>query len=100
MTDEPLKLETFAALLGTIFRVAYSSEAELEVELAAAAPGAHPGRAGGREPFSLIFLGPPQSPYLPQGTYRFVHPQLGNLDIFIVPIGPQTDRMQYQAVFG
>jgi hypothetical protein len=52
----------------------------------------------GRAPFSLEFLGPLE-PVLPQRTYRFEHDQLGELEIFIVPLGPRDDRMRYEAVF-
>ena len=51
------------------------------------------------EPFSLVFLGP-SNPILPQATYRLTHDRLGQLDIFIVPVGPDPQgRIQYEAVF-
>ncbi len=55
--------------------------------------------ADDRRPFSLIFLGPVSQQYLLQATYCLAHPQMGDLDIFIVPLGPQAGRMQYQAIF-
>src|SRR4051812_36588677 len=51
---------------------------------------------GIRQPFNLIFVGPLDR-VLPQATYQFVHPQLGDLDIFIVPIGPGAEGMRYEA---
>ncbi|WP_144224108.1 DUF6916 family protein [Mesorhizobium amorphae] len=53
-------------------------------------------RSGGA--FALTFRGPPTEP-LQQATYPLVHPRLGRLDIFIVPIARQTDGMRYEAVF-
>ena len=52
-----------------------------------------------RQPFSLLFLGPPSDHYLPQRTYRLAHAQMGDLDIFLVPLGPVDRRMQYEAIF-
>ena len=52
-----------------------------------------------RHPFSLFFTGP-QSPHLPQGTYRMRHDAFDEpLDIFIVPVGKQTNGYLYEAVF-
>ncbi len=48
--------------------------------------------------FALTFRGPLASP-LPQAIYPLVHPGLGRLDIFIVPIARQDDGMRYEAVF-
>lgn len=60
------------------------------------APRSHGGRA---EPFSLLFSRTPGAP-IPQATYSLAHPELGVLDIFIVPIGPdETGRQRYEAVF-
>jgi hypothetical protein len=51
------------------------------------------------EPFALVFLGPSGSP-LPQATYSLAHSELGELAIFLVPIGPDdTGRHRYEAVF-
>jgi hypothetical protein len=53
-----------------------------------------PREPGGRAPFSLVFQGGPEQT-LPQGIYRVEHPELGALEIFLVPIA--ADR--YEAVF-
>jgi hypothetical protein len=51
------------------------------------------------EPFSLVFTGDPV-PVLPQQVYALEHPELGRLEIFLVPIGPaSTGAMRYEAVF-
>ncbi len=49
----------------------------------------------GFEQFSLIFAGPPE-PLLPQGTYRFMHDDLGELPLFMVPIGRNALNVQYE----
>jgi hypothetical protein len=56
-------------------------------------------RPGGRQPFSLRFHGP-QTPLLPQATYALEHPDFDRLDVFIVPIGQDAQRVEYEAVFG
>jgi hypothetical protein len=50
-----------------------------------------------RVPFSLVFHAPRLAP---QQTFTVRHPQLGELAIFLVPLGPQGDgAMAYEAVF-
>jgi hypothetical protein len=56
------------------------------------------GRPGDRQPFSLIFRGPPQ-PILPQAIYDFPHPKHGVLGIFIVPVGADAPGATYEAIF-
>lgn len=51
-----------------------------------------------REPFSLLFRGP-KEPILPQQVYHLEHPRLGSVELFLVPVGPDTVGMQYEAVF-
>lgn len=52
-----------------------------------------------RRPFSLIFRHAQASTYLPQRIYTLEHPALGQLDLFLVPIGTDAVGMQYQAIF-
>ena len=53
---------------------------------------------GGRQPFSLIFRGPP-APLLPQAIYALQHAGLGVLEIFVVPIARGAEGVSYQAIF-
>ena len=48
--------------------------------------------------FSLVFRGPATQP-LPQQTYRLRHAELGELDLFLVPLGPDAEGMLYEAAF-
>ena len=50
-----------------------------------------------RVPFSLVFRGPPDA-VVGQQTCGFGHPQLGQFDLFIVPLGPDAEGMRYEAV--
>jgi hypothetical protein len=36
---------------------------------------------------------------LPQATYPVEHDELGRMEIFLVPIGPDGSGMRYEAVF-
>src|SRR5262245_53099009 len=51
-----------------------------------------------RRPFSLIFR-QPEGAYLPQRIYSIEHAALGQLDLFLVPIGPDQRGMRYEAIF-
>ncbi len=51
-----------------------------------------------RRPFSLIFHDSGAG-YLAQGTYPIEHPELGVLDMFIVPVSAGHDGARYQAIF-
>jgi hypothetical protein len=53
---------------------------------------------GKRRPFSLRFRGP-RIPTLAQATYRLVHAEMGELEIFLVPIASDWDATTYEAVF-
>lgn len=91
-----LTLSTFEPLVGDRFTVDAKTPAGLEVVLeSATAAGAWP---GGRDPFSLLFLGPGE-PLLPQATYALRHAGLGVLEIFLVPIARAADGVRYEAIF-
>ncbi|HEX3186418.1 MAG TPA: hypothetical protein VHQ94_16595 [Pyrinomonadaceae bacterium] len=52
----------------------------------------------GMERFSVFFLGSPEF-LLPQATYRLLHPEMGELDVFLVAIGKEADGYRYEAVY-
>jgi hypothetical protein len=90
--------DTFAKELGSRFQLDWGAAAPLVLELVEAT-AANPSSVGSRRtPFSLLFRGPRQ-PALPQKIYPLEHERLGRLEIFIVPLGPEGDRMRYEAVF-
>jgi len=89
---ESLTLSNFAPHLHTRFRVAALQDYELE--LAEVTDDSNPQL----EQFSLIFTGVP-SPWLPQGLHKLAHPQMGECELFLVPVGPDNAGMRYQAVF-
>lgn len=52
----------------------------------------------GMERFSAYFQGPAE-PDLPQQLYTFHNDQMGEFDIFIVPVGKNDAGFRYEAVF-
>lgn len=50
------------------------------------------------ESFSLFFHGP-REPFLPQQMYAMRHEQLGELVLFMVPVGESQEGFQYEVVF-
>ena len=99
---EPLDLTTFAERVGDVFRLAVDEKTTVDARLIEATPSSaastSPPPNGWRVPFSLVFRGP-GGPPLPQRIYRLEHPELGALDVFLVPIGPDAGGMCYEAVF-
>src|SRR5262245_51924381 len=96
---ESFTLATFAGRLGETFRVQGVAEAPLALELIEAtdlSSGSQP--PGRRAPFSIVFRGPP-APCLPQQIHHLEHDAIGAFDLFVVPIGPDAQGMQYEAVF-
>jgi uncharacterized protein DUF6916 len=93
MPDE-LTQATFAPHVGSPFRV-HVGDSELELTLVEVSDVRVSPRV---EAFSLEFRGPAASP-LPQAEYQFDHPVIGELALFIVPVGRDGDALEYEAVF-
>lgn len=97
-----LTVEDFRAHVGTAFRVRAELPEPIDLELVEARESAweRPPVGAARRPFALLFLGPPSDRYFMQATIPLSHPAMGDLDMFLVPVGatPQR-RMQYEAIF-
>ncbi|MDQ3724734.1 MAG: hypothetical protein M3335_02395 [Actinomycetota bacterium] len=93
-----LTLETFAPAVGQTFTVGDPAGTTVEL-LLVEATGQDIGPQASRPPFSLIFHGP-ADPFLTQASYRFEHPTLGVMGIFIVPLGRDEHGAAYEAIFG
>ncbi|MBW8843521.1 MAG: hypothetical protein JF607_00925 [Burkholderiales bacterium] len=91
-------LARFQPLVGSRFTLRLDDAAEVPAQLVDARPG-HGGAPDCRQPFSLTFEAPSE-PALPQRTYRLEHPQLGAMDIFLVPVARTAAGLHYEAVFG
>ena len=95
---ESLDVTSFAGRIGEPFRIVMDDATLLTTRLIEVTPADTPARGARRTPFSLVFRSPPGAP-LPQRIYRLHHEELGALDLFLVPIGPDADGMLYEAVF-
>lgn len=97
---DPLTSTTFGPAVGQSFTVeleAGAPDVELMLDRLVELPSTPDAQR--TQPFTLTFLGP-AGQHLPQGTYRLHCDGLGELDVFLVPLGPLADgRHQYEAVF-
>ncbi|MFL6256375.1 MAG: DUF6916 family protein [Pyrinomonadaceae bacterium] len=96
---ETLSKESFAEQLNTKFRVLLENATVVEIELAELVE--FPTLTHSRsdvERFSLFFYGPGNH-FLPQQIYRLAHEQMGELDIFLVPVAQEPRGYRYEAVF-
>ncbi len=96
--SEPLKCEDFAPHVGEIFRLKLESGDTVDVELTEAEVNKALETRGGRAPFALVFRGASDL-MLPQRLYELQHQKMGDLTLFLVPIGPDDKGMQFEAVF-
>lgn len=92
-----LVTDTFVPRVGERFTATPSLGGEpLELELASCdeSPHARPDHPA----FSMIFLHDDATTYRPQQIFTLSHPELGDFDLFLVPLGPRDERMRYEAV--
>ena len=93
-----LKPADFQSLSAPLILNVRIGEAETPVELAVTSVRLHPTHRFREQPFSLSLSGPRQ-PALPQGIYPLRHPQLGRVDLFLVPSGQDAQSTQYEVTF-
>jgi hypothetical protein len=90
--------ETFAGREGETFAVRFADGSiELTLRQVTVSPD-HWGRTDRREPFSLELEGSGEH-MLPQGIWPLDHEELGRLELFVVPLGPEDGAMRYEVVF-
>lgn len=87
---------TFEPHVGSSFRAAPSFEGaplELELTRCVESPHARPDHPA----FSLFFLAS-GTEHLEQQIFSLSHAEVGEFELFLVPVGPEDGRMQYEAV--
>ena len=89
----------FESQLGSTFNLQLNATEQLPLSLTQVQAAGQVTPVTQRRSFSLIFRSSLPG-HLPQGTYRLTQAAFGDLELFLVPIGPATGGMQYQAVFG
>jgi Domain of unknown function (DUF6916) len=103
MTLDELALDDLRPLVGETFAVDRGDDTVTPLILVSVTDlvetGRAPVQAGRRHAFSAVFRGPGGPGYLRQRTYPVAQARLGTLDIFLVPIGPNAEGMQYEAIF-
>jgi hypothetical protein len=93
---EQLRLEDFSGKIGEKFQLRLDSGETAEIELIeAAGTGGNPLK---RPPFSIVFRVPEDAIH-EQKIYRLEHAELGEMDLFLVPLGPGETGMRWEAVF-
>ena len=96
---ETFTIDTFSGRVGETFRVVVDDTHELRTELVEAHTwGTDDDQRRQRVPFTLVFRGPGPV-VLPQQTYTVQHEEMGEMEIFLVPIGSDAKGVRYEAVF-
>jgi len=93
-----LKASDFIPYLNQVMPIQFSHEATLPAELIEAKETETLANVE-RNPFHIIFRTEQKDRYYQQGIYRILHPDKGELDVFLVPLGPDAKGMLYEAVF-
>jgi len=88
----------FVPHLESTFQVSAGGELVFEATLIDVSPMGETVGPNGRRPFSLVLRGP-QDAAPAQAIYRVDHQELGAMDLFLVPIGPDDEGMKFEAVF-
>lgn len=99
---ERLSEEDFRKHLGTKFRVRLDEvegapDVELELDEVVPYPSL-PHSLGDAVRFSAYFRGPGDI-FLPQRIYKLEHEQMGEIELFLVPVGQDQRGFRYEAVF-
>ncbi len=87
-----LHRETYVPFVGTDFAVHRPGAATLRVKLVEARQLPDVG-----DSFSLLFRGQARAGIV-GGTYRLEHPSLGNIDLFVSPVGRGVRGLELEAV--
>jgi len=95
MSDQ-FQCETFQKQLNQVFQI-HGEFGTIEATLTDCKKLSGP-PTNNRAPFSIVFRGPPE-PLLDQDTYKVKNDAMGAMEIFLVPLGPDSTGMRYEAVF-
>lgn len=89
----------FSKHVNTNFRVKLDADNSVELELLEVKgyTSRHEEQSG-MERFSTYFQGPTE-PHLPQQLYPFQHAEMGEFEMFLVPIAKNDKGFRYEAVF-
>lgn len=104
MTLDSLTAADFSAYTGRSFEIHYGQGESLSVALIEVreTPYDKADVPNARQGFSLLFQSSIRE-YLPQGVYRFTEPDFnaahGEIELFMVPLAPKAEGIQYEVIF-
>lgn len=93
-----LTVAAFADRVGETFRIRGAEDRVVDVTLSEATAFGEAPAPEQRAPFSIIFSGPADA-ILPQAIYTIEHAEIGETELFLVPLQPNAAGAQYQAIF-
>ncbi|MFH6992851.1 DUF6916 family protein [Flavobacterium sp. FlaQc-48] len=93
-----LTLDDFNAFLNKVFTIKISDEIQLNAELIELTKLNNYSPLE-RNPFSITFRTEQKNEYYEQGIFTIIHPQKGNLELFLSPLGFDNVGMKYEAIF-
>ena len=97
---EDLTIDTFTGQTnGKPFKVLLDAPRSAQLILESVTPIPRRDIPMTRAPFSLFFKDPSPTEILPQKIYPLAHEDLGEMTIFLVPVGQDASGVTYQAVF-
>lgn len=88
----------FDTLINTVFTIRFSDEVQLDAELIEVTKLNNYSPLE-RSPFSIVFRTDQKNEYYQQGIFTIVHPEKGDLQLFLTPLGFDDVGMKYEAVF-
>lgn len=98
MAERPTE-ESFSRHLNTKFHLQLETPQPVALELVEVnAYKGGPGEQEGWERFTAVFHGPAEA-FLPQHMYQLRHEAMGDLVLFLVPVGRDERGFLYEAVF-
>lgn len=97
MLDQ-LSEQSFLPYLNQTFQLQIEAAETLDLELIEVSGLTCSDAEAKRKPFALILRGSGEQ-VLEQGTVHLEHTEMGGLDLFLVPIGPDEKGMRYEVVF-
>jgi hypothetical protein len=93
---DKVPFEEFEAIVGQTVRITDGTN-HVDLEVADAKRLANPSPR--EAPFAVTLRENDTKRAFGQGTYRLLHPTLGELDLFVVPVGPDARGMCYEITF-
>ncbi|KAF2339718.1 MAG: hypothetical protein REI96_19965 [Flavobacterium nitrogenifigens] len=93
-----LTVNSFNSLVNRVFVIKISKEIQHDAELISVTEFNSYSPLQ-RTPFSLVFRTQQKDEYYEQGILTVIHPEEGDLELFLTPLGFDEVGMKYEAVF-